>query len=194
MVMLPTVALMFAVAACASASPVVVPPTRKPTPPPLPVAALQIDVPRAVVENLVGGDFAAVARLFDPESDPPTVEHIASVWREKVLGMGRVVHWQVGERTFQDGFETRIATPGLEYGELQCLLSIVPESQLVASLFITEPAPPARYVDRARFREVELSVGAGRYVLPATLTAYRYPDGPGWAGLDSSEGIREGQR
>ena len=165
MVMRPTVALIFAVAGCASASPVVAP-----RPEPLPVVQLQIDVPNAVLENLAGGKFDALARLFDPESDPPTAEQIARVWRDKSLGMGKVVHWHVGGRTFQDGFETRIATLELEYGELQCLLSIVPESQLVASLFITEPAPPARYVDRSRFREVALSVGAGSFVLPATLT------------------------
>jgi L-fuconate dehydratase len=38
------------------------------------------------------------------------------------------------------------------------------------------------------------TAGMSAQMLPATLTAYRYPDGPGWAGLDSSAGIREGHR
>ncbi|MEU8236355.1 enolase C-terminal domain-like protein [Actinoplanes sp. NPDC048967] len=38
------------------------------------------------------------------------------------------------------------------------------------------------------------TAGMSAQMLPATLTAYRYPDGPRWAGLDPSAGIREGHR
>jgi L-fuconate dehydratase len=38
------------------------------------------------------------------------------------------------------------------------------------------------------------TAGMSAQMLPSTLTAYRYPDGPRWAGLDPAEGIREGHR
>src|SRR5258705_8267010 len=58
----------------------------------------------------------------------------------------------------------------LERGELECLLTIAPESQQIASMFVTRPAPPASYVDATRFHEIALTIGAPPVELPATLT------------------------
>lgn len=152
-----------------------------PPSPPVPArdapAALP-DPTEAAMAALVAGDFAAVAAAFDQHGSPPTAAQVAAVWRAKSAGLGAPRSWRITDRAFQDGFATRIALIELERGELQCLLSIAPETQRIASMFVTVPAPPARYVDRAKFRAVELTIGAAPFELPATLTL---PDGGGRA-------------
>ncbi len=146
-------------AGCATASVPLVPPGTPPLADPANVA----------MDALVAGDFAAVTRAFDPASAPPPPARVAQVWRAKTAGLGAAHGWRPGDRTFQDGLETRTAFVALDRGELECLLSIDVDSHRVASLFVTRPAPPARYSDPSRFHEVALEIGAAPYVLPATL-------------------------
>jgi len=149
-----------ALSCCATAAPPLVA-----APPP--AHHVQPEVTEVAIAALVAGDFTAVARAFEPATRP-TDAQVAAVWRGKTAGLGAVVRWWIADRTFQDGFATRIVMVELERGTLECLLTIAPEG--VASLFVTRPAPPAAYVDRARFHDVALTIGAAPWQLPATLS------------------------
>ena len=121
------------------------------------------------LDALTAGDFAAVARAFDPASSPPTAPRIAQVWHAKAGKLGAVKGYRIVDQTFQDGLDTAIAVVELARGEIECLVSLDPDSHRLESMFVTKPAPPAAYVDRTKFREVAIEVGAPPYVLPGTL-------------------------
>jgi pimeloyl-ACP methyl ester carboxylesterase len=154
--------LAIAIVGCATAPP------RAPDPA-LRALSARPDEADLAIGALVAEDFAAVERAFDPASDPPSVARIREVWAAKTSGLGPVTSWKRVDRTFQDGYDTRIVIVTLARGELECLVSIAPQTQHVASIFITRPAPPAPYVDRGSFHEVELSVGRAPFVLGATV-------------------------
>ncbi|MGE5184751.1 MAG: alpha/beta hydrolase family protein [Acidobacteriota bacterium] len=154
-----TRACLLALAGCATTSVPLVPPGTPPLGDPADVA----------MDALVAGDFAAVTRAFDPASAPPTPVRVAQVWHARSAGLGIARSWRPGDRTFQDGLEIRTAFVELSRGELECLLSIDEGSHRLASLFVTRPAPPARYADASRFHAIALELGEPPFVLPATL-------------------------
>ncbi len=138
--------------------------------PPTPAAADVADeITRVALDGLAARDFAAVAAAFDPAGAPAAAQ-VAAMWAAKAGALGAVARWAIVDRTRQDGFETRIVRIELERGPLQALLAIAPETGRIASLFVSRPAPPARYVDRSRFREQPVTVGAAPYLLDGTLT------------------------
>jgi uncharacterized protein len=122
---------------------------------------------RTALDALVARDFTAVAATFDP-AGAPTAAQIAAVWTAKTGGLGRVTGpWTIVDRTRQDGFETRIARLPLERGELHALASIA--NDRIASLFLSQPAPAAPYVDATRFQSLPVVVGNAPYPLDGTL-------------------------
>jgi len=130
---------------------------------------------RIALDALAARDFAGVAAAFDP-AGAPTAAQVAAMWAAKAGTMGEVSSWAIADRTRQDGFETRIVRIELEHGQLQALLAIAPETGKVASMFVSRPAPAARYVVAGRFRDQPITVGAAPYLLDGTLTL---PVGPG---------------
>lgn len=135
-----------------------------------------VDHADAAIDALVAGEFAAVVAAFDPTSNPPTSAQIASTWRARTKGLGTVRGWARVDRTYQDGFEVRVVRIELERGALQCLVTLDRNTFRLRSLFVTPTAPPAAYVDRSRFREVPVRVGAAPYELDGTLVL---PNGTG---------------
>ncbi len=146
-----------------------------PAAPPPSAAAAADEVTRIALDALAARDFAAVAGAFDP-AGAPTPAHVAAMWAAKARARGEVARWTIVDRTRQDGFETRIVRIELERGQLQGLLAIAPEPGRIASMFVSRPAPPARYIDASRFREHPVTVGAAPFLLDGTLTV---PAGPG---------------
>jgi hypothetical protein len=138
-------------------------------------AAVADEITRVALDALAARDFTAVAAAFDP-AGAPTAAQVAAMWAGKARAMGEVASWTIVDRTRQDGFETRIVRIELERGQLQALLAIAPETGRIASMFVSRPAPPARYVVASRFRERPVTVGAAPYLLDGTLTL---PVGPG---------------
>jgi dienelactone hydrolase len=175
--------LVIALAGCASATEPVVRLGGTPAVPPgnptiaTPALVASPDVTEEAMAALVSGDFAAVARAFDPDGSPPTAAQVETVWRNRSAGLGVPRSWRIVDRSMQDGFATRIVLIDLERGELECLVSIAAESHRIASMFVTRPAAPASYVDTSRFREVALTIGAPPFELPATLSL-PLADGP----------------
>jgi dienelactone hydrolase len=146
-----------------------------PAAPPPPAAQVADETTRVALDALAARDFAAVAGAFEPEG-APTAGQVAAMWASRAGAMGQVTSWRIADRMEQDGFETRVARIELERGQLQALLAIAPETGRIASLFVSPPAPPARYVVASRFREEPVVVGAAPYLLDGTLTL---PVGPG---------------
>jgi len=136
------------------------------------VAAAADAVTDAAMAALRDGAFDRVVASFDPTlGTAPTSQSIAQAWAAKSASLGAVVRWRIIDRTRQDGFATRSVLLELERGAIQCLLSLVPDTHRIASLYLAKPAPPARYVDPSRFVERALVVGAGTpFPLAATLT------------------------
>jgi len=146
-----------------------------PAAPPPSAADVADDITRVALDALAARDFAAVAGAFAPEGAPTTAQ-VAAMWAAKAGAMGEVTSWAIVDRTRQDGFETRIVRIELERGQLQGLLAIAPETGRVASMFVSKPAPPARYIVASRFHEQPVTVGSAPFLLDGTLTL---PVGPG---------------
>ena len=146
-----------------------------PAAPPPTAAVVADEITRVALDALAARDFAAVAVAFEP-AGAPTAAQVAAMWAARAGAMGQVASWSIVDRSLQDGFETRVVRIELERGQLQGLLAIAPETGRVASLFVSRPAPPARYVVASRFREEPVVVGAAPYLLDGTLTL---PVGPG---------------
>jgi dienelactone hydrolase len=153
-------------------------PPARPRPTARPAAhATSIDHADAAIDALVASDWRGVVAGFDAASDPPTPSQVEVAWRAQAAGLGDVRAWTLVDRTYQDGLEVRTIHIELEHGIVQCLASVDLDTLLLRSLFITRPAPPPAYIDRDRFRELEVRVGSAPYVLPGTLTVPR-GDGP----------------
>jgi pimeloyl-ACP methyl ester carboxylesterase len=136
-----------------------------------PVAA--VDHADAAMDALVASDWPAVVAAFALDSEPPTPSQVEIAWRAQANGLGAPRAWTRVDRTYQDGLEVRIVHIELEHGIVQCLVSVDLDTLELRSLFITRPAPPPVYVDRSRFREVSVRVGAAPYELGGTLTLPR---------------------
>jgi dienelactone hydrolase len=138
--------------------------------PPEPTPAESADaITRVALDALADRDFAAVAKAFDP-AGAPTAAQVAAAWATRAGALGEVSSWSIADRTRQDGFETRIVRIELQRGQLQGLLAIAPETGQIASLLLTKPAPPARYIAPSQFRELPITVGAAPFLLDSTLT------------------------
>ena len=107
------------------------------------------------------------------DADPPTPSQVETAWHAQAAGLGEARGWTLSDRTFQDGLEVRIIHVELDRGLVQLLVSVDQETRKLRSLFITRPAPPPAYIDRDRFREVDVTVGSAPYALPGTLTLPR---------------------
>jgi dienelactone hydrolase len=163
-----------ATATAAAPAPATAPPA--PAAPAGPTLAESADaITRVALDALAARDFAAAAAAFDP-TGAPTPAQIAAAWAARAGALGEVSSWTIADRTPQDGFETRVVRIELQRGQLQGLLTVAPETRRIASLFLTRPAPPARYIVASRFREEPVTVGAAPYLLDGTLTL---PLGPG---------------
>jgi hypothetical protein len=132
-------------------------------------------VTRSAMTALAARDFASVAAAFSAPA-APTPAHVAAVWNANARAMGDITRWVIVDRTRQDGFETRSVHFELERGELQALVSIAPDTRKLASLFVSKPAPPARYIKPDRYRSEAVVVGSAPYPLEATLAL---PNGSG---------------
>lgn len=148
------------VACAASSSPA----KRLPAPPVIAVG--QGDAARDAMDALVANDWSTVVGAFERDSEPPTAAQVQAAWGEQAKGLGAAQSWTLVDTTHQDGLEVRLVHITLERGIVQCLASVDPASHRLRSLFIARPAPAPTYIDRARFREVDVPVG----VLGGTLS------------------------
>jgi uncharacterized protein len=144
--------------------------------PPGPPAGPRIDHANEAMDALVASAWPAVVEAFERDSEPPTPLQVEAAWRAQARGLGAPRTWTRVDTTYQDGLEVRIIHIAMEHGIVQCLVSVDLDTLRVRSLFISRPAPPPTYAQPARFREVELRVGAAPYELGATLTL---PQGDG---------------
>ncbi len=128
------------------------------------------------IDALIANDWPAVVDAFEVDSDRPTSSQVEAAWHDHSATLGEPHAWTLVDRTYQDGLEVRIVRIELDHGTIQCLLSVDLDSRKLRSLFITRPAPPATYVDRSRFHEVDVRVGSPPFELGATLTL---PNGSG---------------
>jgi uncharacterized protein len=139
----------------------------------LTAATRAVDHAQQAIHALVANDWPAVVEAFEVDSDPPTPSQVETAWRAQAKGLGQPRTWTLVDRTDQDGLEVRIIHVELEHGIVQCLASVDLDTLRLRSLFITRPAPPPRYVERNRFREVDVRVGSPPFELGATLTLPR---------------------
>jgi len=138
--------------------------------------AATVDHGSEAIDALVAANWPVVVAAFAPGSEPPTASQVEAAWRTQAAGLGQPRTWTLVDRTYQDGLEVRVVRIELDRGVVQCLVSVDPGTLELRSLFITRPAPPPAYVDAARFREVEVRVGAAPFELGGTLTL---PQGAG---------------
>ncbi|HTL35288.1 MAG TPA: alpha/beta fold hydrolase [Kofleriaceae bacterium] len=144
-------------------------------PPALPPtsATTIVDHANEAIDALVANDWPAVVADFELDAEPPTPSQVEAAWHAQADGLGEARGWTLSDRTFQDGLEVRIIHVELERGLLQLLVSVDLDTRKLRSLFITRPAPAPAYIDRDRFREVDVTVGSAPYALPGTLTLPR---------------------
>jgi pimeloyl-ACP methyl ester carboxylesterase len=135
--------------------------------------ASTVDHAAAAIDALVASSWAGVVDGFDRDSAPPSAAQVESAWRAQAKELGAARAWTLVDRTYQDGLEVRIVHVTLERGIVQCLLSVDLETLRLRSLFISRPAPAPAYVQRERFREIDVRVGAAPYLLGGTLTLPR---------------------
>jgi hypothetical protein len=125
------------------------------------------------IDALVAADWPVVADSFDRNSQPPPPSQVESTWRAQARGFGEPRKWTLVDRSYQDGLEVRIVHIECEHGIVQVLVSVDLDTLELRSMFITRPAPPPTYIERNRFREVDVRVGSAPYVLGGTLTLPR---------------------
>jgi fermentation-respiration switch protein FrsA (DUF1100 family) len=133
------------------------------------------------IDRLVAGNFAAVLATFDEKMRAALPEEkLRLTWSAVLAQTGAFVR-QAGTRVETKG-PYRIALITCEFAQARVDVQIVVNAAGQMSGFFIRPAAPttpfieAAYVDRAAFTERDLTVDAGGWPLPATLSV---PNGPG---------------
>lgn len=128
-----------------------------------------------LVERIAAGDFAAVVATFDQKMrEALPEEKLRLTWTSIVASTGPFVRQQPGR--VQAKGDYRIVLIAAEFERAKADIQIVVNgANQVAGFFVRPPAPTtpfidAPYVDRTKFSEREVTVDAGGWPLPGTLT------------------------
>ena len=135
---------------------------------------------QAFIDLLATRDFASAERYFNTTMHTALPqEKLQETWNTIMAQAGAFEH-QVRTRTEErSGSKVVIVTCAFEKAALDIQVAFDP-AQRIAGLFFapaqttTEYAPPS-YVQPNAFRETEVMVGTGEWVLPGTLTVPRGP-------------------
>jgi uncharacterized protein len=136
---------------------------------------------RTIVDQLAAGNFAAVVATFDQKMrDALPEDKLRLTWNAVITQMGAFKGQEAPRVQGKGDFRVVLVTGEFERGraDLQVVLN---NAGQVAGFFIRPAAPSAPfvdspYVDRSRFSERDVTVDAGGWPLPGTLTV---PNGAG---------------
>lgn len=137
---------------------------------------------RALIAALDKGDFALAAKDFDATmSKVMGPDKLEAMWAKQLPAqVGRFKQQGPARREELQGYRIVLVTCSFEKTMLDARVVFDKEDR-VAGLGFVPTAPPAKYAppayaDPAAFEESEVTVGAGEWALPGTLTK---PKGPG---------------
>ena len=131
---------------------------------------------RAFLMALEKGDFELAARDFDGTMlklfGPDKLE---AMWKTQLPAqLGAFKQQGPARREEQQGYEIVLITCSFEKALVDARV-VFDKTGKIAGLQFVPPAPPAKYgppayADASRFEEAEVTVGAGEWALPGTLT------------------------
>jgi alpha-beta hydrolase superfamily lysophospholipase len=128
----------------------------------------------ALLSNMKAKNYAAAFEMFDPTMKAAVSEEkLKAVWEMQLASLGALRSWTTVQRTQAQGKDVRVALLAFERGELQSRIVVDPQSQLISGFLLQAapaPASPAPYVDRSKFRAVDMAVGSEPFILGGTLT------------------------
>ncbi len=134
----------------------------------------------ALLQSLKVKQYETAFGMFDSTLKAVVpVEKLKAVWSGQLATLGNLISWTMLERQQVQAHDVRVALLQFDRGQLQATIAVNTPSQEVGGFLIrpyVAPAPPAAYVNRSKFRAVELTVGTEPFLLGATLTI---PNGAG---------------
>ena len=127
-----------------------------------------------LLRNMKSKNFAAAFEMFDDRMKAAVSEEkLMTVWNAQLAQLGALKSWTAKERSQAQGRDVFIDILSFERGELQSTIVVNPENRLISGFLLRPapaPAPPAAYVDPAKFRAVDMPVGSEPFILGGTLT------------------------
>lgn len=131
------------------------------------------------MDELLQGDFTSAWSRFDEDmKNALNQEQLEEAWINTLAPAGALLQQNEMDITQMEGYHMVTICYGFQRADIEVKIVFKKEGKISGLNFIpttTEYHPPD-YVDPSSFREVEVTVGEGRWVLPGTLSM---PAGPG---------------
>ncbi len=127
------------------------------------------------IELLRAGDFQGAGSRVDPAVPPEAMgpEQLRTIWSQLTAQLGGLNRLDPGSVTPYQSYQI-VDLPAAFEKQGVILRVVLSDSLLVSGFFVRPPEPPAydapAYVDPGSFGEVEVTVGAEPWALPAVLT------------------------